>query len=299
MFRKLLRNIWGGIRSNIGGIVGGAIGGIIGVAVGNWIQNQIEKLVERHDSFRDSPFGMHGVTLDADVEDKVMAWSEAVFSPYMINAFKEIDLPSSEIVTKRYAELYNRHLLNLRSWQSYYEALNRISEDAKEQQIALAKSVVIMSAVDALTKVYDEVVVDSVFFFETQDYNPTKITKIGNEALEWAKHGIKSIIAKGIFLTDGAEIPQEDKVILDYSDIKNKLDKVELEDITNLKDNVETNLTDDNKTPPLESIDDVLDMISNESKLPAPGDEDTAAKNRKNNLYKIAGAAAIIYLLTK
>src|SRR5690554_3231544 len=198
--RRLLNKVWGGIKNNIGGIIGGGlIGGPIGALIGIALQELL----------RSAEF-----PLSAAAEQVAEKWAERYFSPFFMNSVEWVT-QTDEISNDDFVSKYNQILMQLRSWQAYYEAVMQSPKTSQlDKEVANAKQLILLQAVEIFKASYEEasVLKPSELFFENHEYDPSTIDEVANDVLTWAKIGVKSVTANNMFLTDGKKTPQSDLI---------------------------------------------------------------------------------------
>lgn len=225
--RGLFGKIWRRIRGNLGSIIGGAIGGPIGGLIGHLIHDMIEP--DR---------GIYGIdtNLSPAAERSIETWSTKFFEPFITNSIEWVGADRNIIETS-FIEKYNQILLQIRSWQAYYEAIyNNPRTGVLDREIAEGKYILLSQAVLMFKEAYEGASAEqpSEMFFENRSYNPVTITEVGGDKLEWEKIGVKTITANNSFLTNGEEIPQTEfakAVLLPSLQSKDQLaNKMQVED---------------------------------------------------------------------
>lgn len=212
----MFRRIWNGIKDNIGGIIGGALGGPIGAMIGAEIQRMI--------GGRSGLWGID-ISVSPAAEKLVEHWAEVFFKPFFINSVEWV-AADKNITNREFVSKYNQILLQLRSWQAYYEATaNNPNIVGIDKEVAAAKQLLLLQSVDIFKKAYEEASITnpSELFFENQEYDPTTITDVAGDRLDWNAIGVKKIVANNNFLTDGKETPQSGFILGLFQKAKKEL----------------------------------------------------------------------------
>lgn len=208
--RKLFKKVWGGIKDNIGAIAGGALGGPIGALIGMALQEIL----------RSAEF-----PISREAEKLAEEWAEKYFSPFFITCVEWV-AADSIITNDVFVKKYNQVLMQLRSWQAYYEAVMQspiTSEINKE--VAHAKQLLLLQAVELFKESYEQASVKnpSELFFDNHDYDPSSINEVAGDILAWKKIGVKSIKANNAFLTNGKKTLHSDVIKKSFRKAKKEL----------------------------------------------------------------------------
>lgn len=292
--RRFLNKVWGGIKDNIAGIIGGGlIGGPMGILIGIAVQELL----------RSAEF-----PLSQAAEREAEKWAEKYFSPFFMNSVEWVT-QTNEISNDDFVSKYNQILMQLRSWQAYYEAVMHSPKTSQlDKEVANAKQLILLQAVEIFKASYEEasVLKPSELFFENHEYDPSTIEEVAGDVLAWAKIGVKSVTANNMFLTNGRETPQSELIKNVFEKHRKKLpvkdpkpDKTkELDDKPKYVINpiLPKDSEQEKITPPQNDKQEETDVPSLPNISPTNDiEEKTGTRNKGRNLLIGAALTAVIY----
>lgn len=268
MFKK----IWGHIKDNIGGIVGGAIGGPLGAAIGMIMQELLRGLEFQY---------------ARNVEKEVEEWADDYFITYVSESVKWVT-HTDAIHEKGFLAKYNEILLNLRSWQAYNESIaNREGVGVFDKQVAQAKVTLLFDAVKLFKQAYEDAAMNlglKDLKFVQQVYDPSAITEVAGEKLNWKGIGVNTIKANNTFLSKGNQIFQTATIQSQFAKSQKDLPNSQFVTEKDMDALMPNTTVDTPKQPTVtESVEEETDRAST---LPTPSTTATAESQTKTSTQK-------------
>lgn len=132
------------------------------------------------------------------VEGVVNQWTQTYFIPFYKMVMNR--LMKSNVLSKNYIKNFNDTIEVLYAWKAYFEFVAIKETDEDEILIAQHKALVISEFIDVLRESWLKAAGATNTSFYPYPFNPTTITKVGTEMLDW--RGVKSITAEKFILTD-------------------------------------------------------------------------------------------------